>query len=78
MSTADFAGLNKGQLDFVTERTKQQLTLWAHDQLRQGWFHVTDDATLYLSFARSKGWVKKGADEMTAKGFGVAAAYLRR
>jgi hypothetical protein len=85
VSTADKTSIpfdpniyNAKQIDFIQERTKSLLVEWGEQQLAG--FHLDPpyEQTLYWNFARSKGWLKKAADELTTKGFGVAAAFLRR
>ncbi len=69
-----------GEADFVAEMTRQRLTEWANRQVCRVQPVIPDEerGSPYLDHAASKGWVTTRRDALTAQGFKVAAAYLRR
>ena len=76
-----FGDYTKGEQDFITERAKQLLTMWADHQLVYGSMPSDDDSgwwPLCLQRAQSKGWVSADGTRVLAQGFKTAAAFLRR
>lgn len=69
-----------GEQDFVAEMARAHLVEWADRQVRRISPVVPseDQCTAYLEHAAVKGWVTSRHDGVTAAGFKVAAAYLRR
>lgn len=69
-----------GEQDFVAEMARARLVEWADRQVRRVVPVITleDQGTTYLEHAAVKGWVTARHDGVTAAGFKVAAAYLRR
>lgn len=69
-----------GEQDFVAEMARSRLVEWADRQVRRTSPVIAseDQGTAYLEHAAVKGWVTTRHDGVTAVGFKVAAAYLRR
>lgn len=78
--------MTKGEQDFINEYTRQLLVGWAHQTLTspENPLYLTDPTvsgsptSIYATHALNKGWITKDGNRVTATGFGVAAAYLRR
>lgn len=69
-----------GEQDFVAEMARARLVVWADRQVRRENPVIPSEelGTVYLEHAALKGWVTARRDAVTASGFKVAAAYLRR
>lgn len=70
-----------GEEDFLAEMTRKHLAEWADRQVRQVAPPVPDDQPAlgpYIDFAVQKGWTAAKGGRVTAAGFKVAAAFLRR
>lgn len=68
-----------GEQDFIAENTRLCLVRWADRQCR-GFITAVeeeDKGSVYFTYAVSRGWLTS-KEEVSAAGFKVAAAYLRR
>ena len=78
----DLSSLNKSQLDFVKEKTRQFLVGWCSTQLTDPRDIEMSDhlpgPPLYLAFAKKAKWVSADGKRVLAVGFKTAAAFLRR
>ena len=71
----------KGEQNFIDQYTRKLLVEWGDLCLKNG--ALSDGGwnqhQVYLDHALTKGWVtKKVPHSLTAKGWGTAAAFLRR
>jgi hypothetical protein len=73
--------MTKGEESFVNEYTRQLLVGWCNHQVQSGGsglLPLIDPRSVYAAHAIEKGWLAKDGSRVLAKGFEVAAAYLRR
>jgi hypothetical protein len=74
--------MTEAEKDFLDEYTRRLLLKWADRTLRTGNLgDVGEEAANepYFSYAIDKGWIGKASPRrLTAKGFSVAASFLRR
>jgi len=72
--------MTEAEKDFLDEYTRRLLVRWADHSLRTGSVgDVREEDEPYFSHAIDKGWVGKASPRrLTAKGFSVAASFLRR
>lgn len=69
---------------FIDQYTRIQIIGWAVSCLQTGGFNPRDTDDIYLNHAIAKGWVSKnenretGQRKVLAKGFDVAAAFLKK
>lgn len=71
----------KGELNFIDQYTRKLLVEWGDSCLKHGEILQLQKTPqqVYLDHALTKGWVsKKTPHKLTAKGWGTAAAFLRR
>jgi hypothetical protein len=75
------ADRSKGEQNFIDQMTRKLLVGWAHHLVQhpEGTVPLKGIAIAYQSHALSKGWLtKREPHRLTAKGFGVAASFLKR
>jgi len=72
--------MTEAEKDFMDEYARSLLVRWADRTLRTGNVgDVGEEDEPYFSYAIDKGWLGKAAPrKVTAKGFSVAASFLRR
>jgi hypothetical protein len=75
----------KAEEAFIDQYTRKLMVEWAKQSLAFGSVNEPTTADLksgmmvYFDFALSKGWLsKREPHRLTAKGFGVAASFLKR
>lgn len=70
---------NTAQEDFFVEYTRARLVEWCAQECLAGKASLEDQHTNLIQMALEKGWLtKRQPHAITAKGYGVAAAFLRR
>ncbi|MBQ73221.1 MAG: hypothetical protein CMJ67_09995 [Planctomycetaceae bacterium] len=72
---------SKGEENFIDQMTRKLLVLWADHQVRypEGGAVPSDTPIPYQDHALKKGWLtKREPHRLTAKGFQVAASFLKR
>jgi len=77
ITTGVLVSLPKAEQGFCIEYTRKLLVTWAARCLT-GYPMRDGEDRFWLDVALHKGWVRKDELRLTAAGFGVAAAYLRR
>jgi hypothetical protein len=72
--------MTEAEKDFLDEYTRRLLVRWADRSLRTGSVgDIQEEDEPYFSYAIDKGWIGKASPRrLTAKGFSVAASFLRR
>ena len=75
----------KAEEAFIDQYTRKLMVEWAKQSLAFGSVNepttadLTSGMMVYFDFALSKGWLsKREPHRLTAKGFGVAASFLKR
>tara|TARA_Y100000310_G_scaffold321160_1_gene378446 strand:- start:219 stop:425 length:207 start_codon:yes stop_codon:yes gene_type:complete len=68
--------MTKGEEAFIDQYTRKLLVGWA-DLGVQG-EAIPNRPCHYFNHARKKGWVSKKSHTLTAKGYQVAASFLKR
>jgi hypothetical protein len=77
----------KAKQDFTDQYTRKLLVDWAHHEVAAG--HPVEaqpcspspcayGQVIYVEYAIEKGWLVKDGSRVSAKGFAIAAAFLRR
>ena len=72
---------SKAEEAFIDQMTRKLLVGWAHHMVMhpEGAVPLQGVAIAYQSHALTKGWLtKREPHRLTAKGFGVAASFLKR
>lgn len=70
---------NKAQEDFLDEYARRTLVEWAARDLVFDDLDLDKEPAMLVAFAAEKGWLsKREPRSITAKGYSIAAAYLRR
>ena len=70
--------MTKAEEDFVEEYTRSLLPTWGDCCIRGQELDLDIVQNPYAKCAFDKGWLTKDAKRLTAKGFGVAASFLKR
>jgi hypothetical protein len=73
----------KAKQDFIDQYTRKLLADWCHYEVATGsphpWMGGSEYALqLYVDHAVDRGWLVKDGSRVSAKGFAVAASFLRR
>ena len=77
----------KARLDFIDQNTRRMLVDWAHHEVAAGEPVELQPCSpspcaygqeVYVAYAIDKGWLVKDGSRVSAKGFAVAASFLRR
>ena len=75
------SGKSKGELAFIDQYTRSLTVGWADHMIRHPEGSILSEtvAPVYVEHALVKGWLtKRLPHRLTAKGFQVAAAFLKR
>lgn len=62
--------------EFIDQMTRKLLVDWCDAQIRGGGW--VSSPSVYLEYARSKGWLSKTDDRVLSTGFETAARFLKR
>ena len=71
---------SKGEEEFINQMTRRVMVQWADHLVKNPMGSVpVSGPCIYHNHALSKGWItKKEPRRLTSKGWGVAAAFLKR
>jgi len=92
MRALDWNNRTAGEQDFIHQQTKHLTVVWANRQLQSEaecllptealthgiTFKFLPHEALFVEYARTKGWISKVKDALTAAGFKQAAAVLKK
>ena len=73
--------MTKAEQDFIDQYTRSLLVKWANVSIQEGHLPEQFDraSNVYVEHALERGWLTKATPRrLTAKGYAVAAAFLRR
>lgn len=69
---------SKQETDFIDQYARRCLVTWALQTLQRGELVIGSGNAIFYEHAQKKGWLSSDGKKVIGKGFGTAAAFLRR